>query len=206
MSHPSEMLTTIPGSLEREGFLRNCWWLVLRILVGIYSSELINVRVPIFRDTSGVVMVGEGDGGEWCHCPRRQIPSDEKMGVINKQPNFMCLTTIKLYYFFRVNPRSLDFMCRRFGALSHFHRRCKQVPIPPVKVEQNVLKRRYRGFTHRKEYDVLYSWDRASQFCVNKCPTRCNYTQFICKLLYMFRVVCPPITRSTNNCIYSSWY
>lgn len=61
MSHPSEMLTTIPGSLEREGFLRNSLWPVLRILVGIYSSELVNVRVPIFRDTSGVVMV---DGGE----------------------------------------------------------------------------------------------------------------------------------------------
>jgi hypothetical protein len=42
----------------------------------------------------------------------------------------------------------------------------------------------------------------------NYCPTRCNYTQFICvyKLLYMFRVVPPPITRSTYNCIYSIWY
>jgi hypothetical protein len=29
---------------------------------------------------------------------------------------------------------------------------------------------------------------------------------FICKLLYMFRVVLPPIIRSTNNCIYSIWY
>jgi len=29
---------------------------------------------------------------------------------------------------------------------------------------------------------------------------------FICKLLYMFRVVSPPIIRSTNNCIYSIWY
>ena len=28
---------------------------------------------------------------------------------------------------------------------------------------------------------------------------------FICKLLYMFRVVCPPIIRNTNNCIYSIW-
>ena len=26
---------------------------------------------------------------------------------------------------------------------------------------------------------LLYSWDRASQFNVNKCPTRWNYTQFI---------------------------
>ena len=29
---------------------------------------------------------------------------------------------------------------------------------------------------------------------------------FICKLLYMFRVVSPPIIRNTNNCIYSVWY
>jgi len=29
---------------------------------------------------------------------------------------------------------------------------------------------------------------------------------FIFKLLYMFRVVPPPIIRSANNCIYSIWY
>jgi hypothetical protein len=29
---------------------------------------------------------------------------------------------------------------------------------------------------------------------------------FIWKLLYMFRVVPPPIIRSENNCIYSTWY
>jgi hypothetical protein len=29
---------------------------------------------------------------------------------------------------------------------------------------------------------------------------------FIWKLLYMFRVVQPPINRSANNCIYSIWY
>ena len=39
-------------------------------------------------------------------------------------------------------------------------------------------------------------------------PTRYNVTQFIYfyKLLYMFRVVSPPIIRSTHNCIYSIWY
>ena len=78
----------------------------------------------------------------------------------------MRLTTIKLHYFFRANARTPNFTCRRFVALSHFHRWCKQVLIPPVKVEQGVLKRlytksRFRGFTQRKEYDVLYSWDRA---------------------------------------------
>ena len=29
---------------------------------------------------------------------------------------------------------------------------------------------------------------------------------FIWKLLYMFRVVLPPIIRRANNCIYSIWY
>ena len=38
-------------------------------------------------------------------------------------------------------------------------------------------------------------------------PTRCNITQFLSgKLLYMFRVVFPPIIRSTHNCFYSIWY
>jgi hypothetical protein len=39
-------------------------------------------------------------------------------------------------------------------------------------------------------------------------PTRCNFTQFmyVWKLLYMFRVVTPPIIRSAYNCIYSIWY
>jgi len=41
--------------------------------------------------------------------------------------------------------------------------------------------------------------------CVNNYPTRCNNIQFIyiCKLLYMFRVVSPPIIRSSYHCIYS---
>jgi hypothetical protein len=31
----------------------------------------------------------------------------------------------------------------------------------------------------KESWCILCSWDRASQFYVNKCPTRCNYTQFI---------------------------
>jgi hypothetical protein len=42
----------------------------------------------------------------------------------------------------------------------------------------------------------------------NIYPTRCNVTHFIYiwKLLYIFRVVLPPIIRSEYNCIYSIWY
>ena len=47
-------------------------------------------------------------------------------------------------------------------------------------------------------------------WCVysNICPTRCNFTQYIYiwKLLYMFRVVPPPIIRSAYNCIYIYCY
>ena len=35
---------------------------------------------------------------------------------------------------------------------------------------------------------------------------QCYTVYFIWKLLYMFRVVPPPIIRSANNCIYSIWY
>jgi len=42
----------------------------------------------------------------------------------------------------------------------------------------------------------------------NIYPKRCNVTQFIYiwKLLYMFRVVLPPIIRSVYKCIYRIWY
>jgi len=42
----------------------------------------------------------------------------------------------------------------------------------------------------------------------NNCPIRCNYIQFIyiCKPLYMFRVVSPPIIRGSCHCIHNmSW-
>ena len=39
----------------------------------------------------------------------------------------------------------------------------------------------------------------------NNCPTRCNNIQFIyiCKPMYIFRVVSPPIIRSSCSCIHS---
>ena len=42
------------------------------------------------------------------------------------------------------------------------------------------------------------------QYISNKMQRYTVY--FIWKLLYMFRVVLPPIIRSANNCIYSVWY
>jgi hypothetical protein len=54
-----------------------------------------------------------------------------------------------------------------------------------------------------------FSWVRASQITYsNIYPTRCNVTQFIYiwKLLYMFRVLLPPIIRIIYNSIYSIWY
>jgi hypothetical protein len=42
-------------------------------------------------------------------------------------------------------------------------------------------------------------------YCISNKMQR--YTvYFIWKLLYMFRVVPPPIIRSAKNCIYSIWY
>jgi hypothetical protein len=56
--------------------------------------------------------------------------------------------------------------------------------------------------------NVAVSKERLSVTYSNIYPTRCNFTQFIYiwKLLYMFWVVPPPITRSAYNCIHSIWY
>jgi len=45
---------------------------------------------------------------------------------------------------------------------------------------------------------------RIFQYTFNKMQRYTVY--FIWKLLYMFRLVPPPIIRSANNCIYSIWY
>jgi hypothetical protein len=47
-----------------------------------------------------------------------------------------------------------------------------------------------------------------SKIYVNNCPTRCNNIQFIyiCKPLYMFRVVTPLIIRSSYHCTCSIWH
>jgi hypothetical protein len=62
-----------------------------------------------------------------------------------------------------------------------------------VRISTHVL--RMRG----KKLYIRYS---------NIYPTRCNVTPFMYtwKLLYMFRVVTPPIIRNAYNCIYSICY
>ena len=59
-----------------------------------------------------------------------------------------------------------------------------------------------------KLFQVSSSARHYGTLCSNIHPTRCNVTQFIYiwKLLYMFRVVPPPIIRSAYNCLYSIWY
>ena len=57
--------------------------------------------------------------------------------------------------------------------------------------------------------DSAQKWFIWKYTCLSDiCPTRCNFTQFVYlwKLFYMFKVVSPPIIRSTHNCIYSTWH
>jgi len=45
-------------------------------------------------------------------------------------------------------------------------------------------------------------------FNVNNCPKNATIYSllYFCKVLYMFRVITPPIIRSTYNCNYSIWH
>jgi hypothetical protein len=69
-----------------------------------------------------------------------------------------------------------------------------------MKLEVGIIVQRYIECCNTS-YNIPTSYS-------NMCPTRCNFTQFIYiwKLLYMFRVVTPPIIRSEYNFIYSIWY
>jgi hypothetical protein len=66
----------------------------------------------------------------------------------------------------------------------------------------------FQYISNKAQLYTVYLWVRASQIHFNIYPTKCNFTQFIYiwKLLYMLRVVPPPIIRSAYNCIYSVWY
>jgi len=54
--------------------------------------------------------------------------------------------------------------------------------------------------------DLYVQWFVHRVLCVNSYPKICNNVQFIyiCKLLYTFQVVSPPIIRSSYHCIYSN--
>jgi len=52
--------------------------------------------------------------------------------------------------------------------------------------------------------DVLFTMRETVSIKSNQMQLHTDY--FICKLLYTFRAVSPPIISSINNCIYSIWY
>jgi hypothetical protein len=54
-------------------------------------------------------------------------------------------------------------------------------------------------------YFIIQQWSVQISWYANNYPTRCNYIQFIyiCKLLCTFRVVSPPIIRSSCHRIHS---
>jgi hypothetical protein len=66
----------------------------------------------------------------------------------------------RVYSFFWVIPRRLNFMCRRFGTFCQFHlRRSCNLFTRPMKMEQSVPKRRYiksraQVISQTKEYNI----------------------------------------------------
>jgi hypothetical protein len=79
---------------------------------------------------------------------------------------------------------------------------------------QDYIKTKFLGMfktvsgTRKTEKYIIGGYEVMNLKYSNIYPTRCNVTQFIYiwKLLYMFRVVPPPIIRNPNNYIYSIWY
>jgi hypothetical protein len=57
------------------------------------------------------------------------------------------------------------------------------------------LKFYVRGSVHRKSMSIIVQQDATMYVLL-----------YFCKLLYMFRLVTPPIIRSTYNCNYSIWH
>jgi len=51
------------------------------------------------------------------------------------------------------------------------------------------------GSVHRESMSIIVQQDATMYSLL-----------YFCKLLYMLRVVTPPIIRSTYNCNYSAWY
>ena len=60
-----------------------------------------------------------------------------------------------LYAFFRVIPRRLNFICRRFGTLFHLHRQvCACMNMEPGVPKRRHIKFRSRGITQKKAYNI----------------------------------------------------
>jgi len=64
-----------------------------------------------------------------------------------------------------------------------------------------------RILTQHRNLNFYIQWSVHRVICVNNYRTRCNNIQFIyiCKLLYMFRVVSPLIMMGLYHWIYSIW-
>ena len=74
----------------------------------------------------------------------------------------------------------------------------------PNRIRQDSCTATFRcSLKHRKNFSYYHRGRAQQSSYKNILIKRCNVTQFIhlWKLLYMFRVVSPPIIRSTYNCI-----
>jgi len=60
--------------------------------------------------------------------------------------------------------------------------------------------------THMYFFNVHGSVHRESMSIIVQQDATIYILLYFCKLLYMFRVVTPPIVRSTYNCNYSIWH
>jgi len=76
--------------------------------------------------------------------------------------------------------------------------------VPVVKSLHSVMSHRHLHFQSSSQILNAARFRTLCNLYFDIYPTRYNVTQFshLRKLLYMFRVVSPPIIRSTYNCIY----
>jgi len=72
-----------------------------------------------------------------------------------------------------------------------------------LKESYTISRSGFEPWTFRfKKHECCIQGSVHHEIYANNCPTRCNYIQFIyiCKPLYMFRVISPPIIRSSCQC------
>jgi len=79
-------------------------------------------------------------------------PTESQARIVNNSSKYL------LYYLFRVVPRLLNFMCRRFGALFHLHRILLAYTTHEegtyIVVKRRHIKFRRRGITRKQEYKI----------------------------------------------------